>query len=48
MEKAVQAGFKSAGMDLSTGKGLPSICYETYQSTMKAFESWREEVGVQA
>ena len=42
MEKAVQEGFKAAGMDLTNGKGLPSICYDTYQATMEAFSAWKE------
>ncbi len=49
MEKAVKRGFEKAGLDIKTGKGLPSICYDTYKATMEKFESWKAEVkeGVQ-
>ena len=44
MRGAVQEGFKQAGLDLDTGKGLPEICYDTYKATMEAFDSWKKEL----
>ena len=43
LRKAVQEGFKSAGLEFNDGAGLPDICNKTYDEIMKRFDDWEKE-----
>lgn len=47
MRKAVQDGFKAAGVDFkkATGQGLPDISSQTYDEVMKRFDERAAELG---
>ncbi|ONI43108.1 hypothetical protein AN640_06775 [Candidatus Epulonipiscium fishelsonii] len=41
MREAVIKGFEAAGLDIETGEGLPQICLDTFNETMKRFDEWK-------
>lgn len=40
LKKAVQDGFKAAGMEFNGGAGLPDISNKTYDEVMRRFDEW--------
>ncbi|ONI41426.1 hypothetical protein AN639_10860 [Candidatus Epulonipiscium fishelsonii] len=41
MREAVIKGFEEAGLDIETGEGLPQICLDTFNETMRQFDEWK-------
>ncbi len=43
LRDAVTKGFKAAGLEFDSDKGLPDICNKTYDEIMKRFDEWENK-----